>query len=119
MVFSLASCLIKEDITTARDLLEDLAEKGHGVVPTRPFIVSNAITFFNILSVFRWTGPAMYTLALMLSPDVRKVKGGVEPDRQMEDDTKALKLYERYELGTLLSLPFSSLISHQFAVQHG
>ncbi len=61
----------------------------------------------------------MYTLALMLSPDVRKVEGGVEPDRQMEDDTKALKLYERCELEIPLSLPLCSLISHQFSVQHG
>ncbi len=36
----------------------------------------------------------MYTLALMTSPDVRKVEGGVEPDRQ-KDYVKARKLYER------------------------
>ncbi len=62
----------------------------------------------------------MYTLALMLSTDARKGEGGVEPDRQMEDDARARKLYERCELGIPLSLPLSSLIGHvQFSVQHG
>ncbi len=61
----------------------------------------------------------MYTLALVISPDIRKVEGGVEPDRQ-NGDTKALKLYERCANCTFSSPPsFSNLISHQSAVQHG
>ncbi len=51
LVYSLASCLIKEDPTAARGLLEDLAGKGHGVVSACLAYCEQCNNSFNIGSL--------------------------------------------------------------------